>query len=185
MDGKKWEWLFLFPLHPTLQFDVVHQLHDRRRNTSTSANHMSRIFMFSFLSTRGILGILSCSGNPRFQWFFIFTAHHSDIFTWRFNCSMSSPIGARSVFRVFVGLTSALLCPTQFPAAESCSHFGFLLTLLLCSKKILNVLSSTLCGMSCFLPYQLTNRLKCILMSWPILLRTGIPKPTSDPKWKS
>ena len=49
--------------------------------------------------------------------------------------SMSSPIGARSVFRVYVGLTSALLCPTQFPAAENCSHFGFLLTSLLCSKR--------------------------------------------------
>ena len=54
-------------------------------NTSTSANNMSRIFMFLFLSTRGILGIQSCSGNPRFQWFFIFTAPHFDIFTWRYN----------------------------------------------------------------------------------------------------
>ena len=49
--------------------------------------------------------------------------------------SMSLPVGARSVFRVFVGLTSALLCHTRFLAAETCSQYWFLLTSLLCSSR--------------------------------------------------
>ena len=36
--------------------------------------------------------------------------------------SMSSPIGATSRFRVFVGLTSALLCHPRFPTADSSSQ---------------------------------------------------------------
>ena len=32
--------------------------------------------------------------------------------------SMSSPSGARSLFSIFVGLTSALRCPIHFPAAD-------------------------------------------------------------------
>ena len=50
-------------------------------NTPTSVRSMSRMFLFLFLSTRGILGIHSCSGNLHFHWFFIF--HHFDVFTWR------------------------------------------------------------------------------------------------------
>ena len=36
--------------------------------------------------------------------------------------SMSSPIGATSRFRVFVGLTSALLCHPSFPTADCSSQ---------------------------------------------------------------
>ena len=36
--------------------------------------------------------------------------------------SMSSPIGATSRFRVFIGLTSALLCHPRFPTADSSSQ---------------------------------------------------------------
>ena len=36
--------------------------------------------------------------------------------------SRSSPIGAASRFRVFVGLTSALLCHHRFPTADSSSQ---------------------------------------------------------------
>ena len=40
--------------------------------------------------------------------------------------SVSSPVGAASRFRVFVGPTSALLCHTRFPTADHCSHRWFL-----------------------------------------------------------
>ena len=57
--------------------------------------------------------------------------------------SMSSPIGATSRFRVFVGLTSALLCHHRFPTADSSSrnnarhrsHGWFLQTSLLDSGR--------------------------------------------------
>ena len=39
------------------------------------------------------------------------------------------------MFRVLVGLTSALLCHTRCPAAENCSQYWFLLTSLLFPRK--------------------------------------------------
>ena len=54
-------------------------------STPTSVNSMSRIVMFRFLSTCGVLGIHSCPGNLSFQGLFIFIVRHLDIFTWYFN----------------------------------------------------------------------------------------------------
>ena len=49
--------------------------------------------------------------------------------------SMSSPLGATSVIRIFVGLTSALLCHNRFPTAEKCPPYWFLWISLLCSNR--------------------------------------------------
>ena len=57
----------------------------QRSSTPISVNNMSWIFIFLFLSTRGILRIQSCSGKICFQWFLIFIVSHFDIITGRFN----------------------------------------------------------------------------------------------------
>ena len=50
-------------------------------STPTPVNSMSCIFMFLFLSARGVLRIHSDSGNFCFQRFFIFIVSHFDICT--------------------------------------------------------------------------------------------------------
>ena len=90
----------------------------------------------------------------------------------------STPIGARSVFRVFVGLTSALLCHTRFLAAENCPLFWFLWTSLLCSKR------HRRCCLRCKLESAVFFRTNSPTFrnasSQPILLCTGLMKPPSD-----
>ena len=49
-------------------------------STTTSVDSMSRLFMFLFLSTCGILGTHSRSGELCFHGFIIFTVLHVDIF---------------------------------------------------------------------------------------------------------
>ena len=60
--------------------------------------------------------------------------------------SMSSPFETSSVFRVFIGLASALLCHTRFPAAKKCSQYWFLWTSLLCSNRIEDVVFDVVCN---------------------------------------
>ena len=86
---------------------------------SALAAHLSRLVE--------IIGIHSCSCN--------LIVSHFGIFTWRFNGSMSSPSGARSVFRVFDGLACTLLCHTRFLAAQNCSQYWSLRTSLFCSDR--------------------------------------------------
>ena len=154
-------------------------------STPTSVDNLSKIVMFLFLSTRGILGVHACPGNLCFQWFFIFTASHLDIFTWDFNWLNVVTSWSQILFRVFVGLTSALLCPTRFSAAEYCSRYCFSVDFISLLNSKLKMLSSMLTGMSCVLPHQLTHRSKCVLVSWPFFLCAGFRKPPSDRKQKS
>ena len=115
----------------------------------------------------------------RFQWFFVFIVSHFDICTvhfiwfnviypcWEFSLDLRahcSTILVSWLLRFFVH--NIVLVSVDF-------------TSLL--KKKLKMLSSMLTGMSCFLPWQLTNLSKCILISRPILLCTGIMQPPSDP----
>ena len=88
-------------------------------STPTPVNSTSIIFMFLFFSARWILRIHSDFGNFCFQGFLIFFVSHVDICTRFSTGSMSSPMGATSRFRDFVGLTSALLCHLRFPTVDS------------------------------------------------------------------
>ena len=54
-------------------------------STPTSADSMSIIFMFLFLSTDKILGVQSCPGNFCIQGFFLFIVPHLDICVWHFS----------------------------------------------------------------------------------------------------
>ena len=86
---------FLFPLPPTVQFDVVHQYDDLRHKPPTS----SFVGFFGFILTQ----FFCFQGS-----FPISTSAHDSP-----TGSMSSPTGVTSRFRVVVRLTSALLCHTH------------------------------------------------------------------------
>ena len=122
---RRQQWESFFVSHFTQRFNSILYTNFTtvdKSSTKTSVNSTSRIIMFLFLSTRGILGIHSCSENFCFQGFFIFIVPISTSSRSASISSMSSPSRARSVVRGFVGLTSALLCHTRFLAAEKCSQ---------------------------------------------------------------
>ena len=133
---QQWESFFLSPLHPTIQFDFVHQLHDlrQRQHTNFCKQHVRNHHVLVSLDSWDY-GIQSDSENFCFQGFFIFIVPISTSSRSASISSMSSPSRARSVVRGFVGLTSALLCHTRFPAAENCSQYWVLLVSLLCSSR--------------------------------------------------
>ena len=69
------EWFLLVPPPPTVQSMLsIHSSAFDNSGTPTSVNNMSRIFMFLFLSTRGICrdSFLLWEFNFCFQWFFLF-----------------------------------------------------------------------------------------------------------------
>ena len=111
-----------FSLHPTVQFDVLHQLLDLRHKQHTNfcktACPESSCSCFCRLVGFILLWGTSASQGTSSSSFPIPTSSRGASIG-----SMSSPIGARSNLIVFVGLTSALLCHTHFPTAEICSHY--------------------------------------------------------------
>ena len=112
---------FLFPLLPTVQFDVVHQHLDLRhkQHTNSCRQHYPEsscscfsllVGFFGFILT---LGISASKGSSSSSFSISTSARDSP------TGSMSSPSGATSRFRVSAGLTSALLCHHRFPTADS------------------------------------------------------------------
>ena len=115
---------FLFPLLPAVQFDVVHQ-HlglQHKQHTNSCRQHVLNLHVlvslsllvgfFGFIPT---LGISASNGSSSSSFSVSTSARDSP------TGSMSSPIGAASRFRVFVGHTGALLCHHRFPTAHSSS----------------------------------------------------------------
>ena len=111
-------------------------------STPISADGVSWLLMFLFLSTRTILWIRSCSGTLCFQWFFIFIVSQFDFSQGTPLGSVSSPIGTTSLFGVSAGLTSAPLCHARFPTAENSSHHWFPWVSLLCPNQFSFALES-------------------------------------------
>ena len=120
----------------TVQFEVVHQLHDlqHKQHTNFCKQHVQNLHVLVSLdlwnSWDFILDLGSSASDGSSSSSFSLTTSSRGASSG----SMSSPIGRRSVFRVFVRLTSALLCHTRFPAAEKCSHCCVLWKLL-CSNR--------------------------------------------------
>ena len=131
---QQWESFVLSFLHSIFQFDVVHELHDLRhkQNTNFCRQHVLNLHVLVFFD--------SWDSSDSFLFWepllpVVLHLLRSQISTSSRSASMSSSIGARSVFRVSVGLTHALLCHARFQQAESCSQYWFLLTSLLCSSR--------------------------------------------------
>ena len=105
---------FILMLSPnTTTFDT--------NSTPSPANSMSQIFSFLFFSTHGNsrvhIATVGISASKDASSFPVSTSARDSS-----TGSMSSPMGATSRFRVFVGLTSALLCHPRFPTADCSSH---------------------------------------------------------------
>ena len=116
---------FLFPVPPRVQFDVVHRHLDLRHKAAhqllqTACPETSCCCCFSlligFFGFVQILGISAFKGSSSSSFPVSTSARDSP------TGSMSSPSGATSRIRVFVGLTSALLCHPRFPSADSSSQ---------------------------------------------------------------
>ena len=110
-------------LLPTFQFDVVQQHLDLRHKQHTNSCRQDvlesscscfspLVGFFGFILTQGI----SASNGSSSSSFPISTPARNSP-----TGSTSSPIGAATRFRVFVGLTSALLCHPRFQTADSSS----------------------------------------------------------------
>ena len=102
---------FLFLLPPTVQFDFVPRRLDLRhkRHTNSCRQHVLN------LQVVVSLGISASEGSSSSSFPTSTSARDSP------TGSMSSPIGATSRLKVFVGLTSALLCHHRFPIADNSS----------------------------------------------------------------
>ena len=135
--------------------------------------------MFLFLSTCGILRVPSCSGNLCFQWLFIFIVSHFDIFTEHSNVIKNWDQIYVQSFR-WTYERGAL--PYSFP---SCQELFAILVFVDSTSCAQIEIEDAVFGVDwneLFLPYQLTYVSTCILISWPMLLCTGIVKPPPDPK---
>ena len=122
------ELFFLLPLPPHVQSDVVHQLLDLRHKPHTNSCEQHVLDLHVVVS----LCSWDSSDSLLLLEFMLPKALHPHHFSFPTSSrgasivSGSSPIGATSRPRIFVGLTSALPFHTRFPTAESCSHFlGF------------------------------------------------------------
>ena len=113
------ELLFLFPLPPTVQFDVVHQHLDlqHKQHTKSSRQHVLNLHVLVSLCSLD-------SSDSIWLWEFLLPkVPHLLRFPFRhLHGILPSPMGATSRFRVFVGLTSALLCHPRCPTADRSSQ---------------------------------------------------------------
>ena len=115
---------FLSLLLPTVQFDVVHQHLDLRhkQHTNSGGQHVLNtscscfsllVGFFGFILT---LGISASKGSSSSSFPISTSARDSP------TGPMSSPIGATSRCRVFVGLTSALLLTVDCSSQDNDQH---------------------------------------------------------------
>ena len=128
---------FSFLFFQQVQFDAVRQHLDLRhkRHTNSCKQHVLNLHVLVSLCSLEFFGFILtldiCASKGSSSSSFPISTSARDSPTG----SMSSPIGATSRFRVFVGLTSALLCHTRFQTADHRSHCWSLSISLLDSSR--------------------------------------------------